>query len=58
MHRLKVVLREEAIGDLADIYTYIERVSASPVTQCRGTRVLPNARISMLPAGTALRPKR
>lgn len=32
MHRLKVVLREEAISDLANIYTYIAQVSASPVT--------------------------
>lgn len=32
MRRLEVVLREEAIDDLADIYAYIEHVSASPVT--------------------------
>ncbi len=32
MHRLEVVLREEAVSDLADIYTYVAQVSASPVT--------------------------
>ena len=32
MRRLKVVLREEAIADLADIYNHISRVSGSAVT--------------------------
>ncbi len=32
MRQLKVVLREEAIADLADIYNHIARVSGSPVT--------------------------
>jgi toxin ParE1/3/4 len=32
MRRHKVVLREEAIADLADIYHYIARASGSPVT--------------------------
>lgn len=32
MRRLKVVFREEAIADLADIYTYIARVSGSGAT--------------------------
>jgi toxin ParE1/3/4 len=31
MHRLKVVLHEEAIADLSDIYAYIAQISASPV---------------------------
>src|SRR5438105_4236156 len=32
MRRLEVVLREEAIADLADIYNYIERASGSAHT--------------------------
>ena len=32
MRRLKVVLREEAIADLADIYNHIARFSGSGVT--------------------------
>jgi toxin ParE1/3/4 len=32
MRRLKVVLREEAIADLADIYGHIARVAGSHVT--------------------------
>jgi toxin ParE1/3/4 len=32
MRRLKVVLREEAIADVADIYKYIARISGSSVT--------------------------
>jgi toxin ParE1/3/4 len=32
MRRLKVVLREEAVADLADIYNHIARVGGSHVT--------------------------
>jgi hypothetical protein len=32
MRRLKVVLREEAIADLTDIYNHIVRASGSHVT--------------------------
>ncbi len=32
MRRLKVVLREEAIADLADIYNHVARASGSHVT--------------------------
>jgi toxin ParE1/3/4 len=32
MRRLKVVLREEAVADLAEIYNHIARISGSRVT--------------------------
>ena len=38
MRRHKVVLREEAIADLAEIYRYIARASGSPVTAIRFVR--------------------
>jgi toxin ParE1/3/4 len=38
MNRLKVILREEAIEDLAEIYRHIARVSGSSVTAIRFIR--------------------
>jgi toxin ParE1/3/4 len=63
MRRLKVVLREEAVADLADTYRYIARVSGNPVvaigfirrikSRCQRIGTVPmggNARDDLYPA--------
>jgi toxin ParE1/3/4 len=53
MLRLRVVLREEAIADLADIYNYIARASGSHVTAIGFVRRIKVRclRIGMVPMG-------
>ena len=57
MRRLKVVLREEAIADLAEIYRYISRASGSPITAIRFVRRIKSRcrRIGNVPMGGAAR---
>ena len=57
MRRHKVVLREEAIADLAEIYRYIARASGSPVTAIRFVRRIRSRcqRIGLVPMGGTAR---
>ncbi len=57
MRRLKLVLREEAIADLADIYNHIARISGSPVTAIGFVRRIKAhcQRIGIVPMGGVAR---
>jgi|SRR5580698_950621 toxin ParE1/3/4 len=57
MRQLKVILREEAAADLADIYIHIARVSGSPATAIGFVRRIKARcqRVGMVPMGGVAR---
>jgi toxin ParE1/3/4 len=57
MRRLEVVLREEALADLTEIYTYISRASGNPVTAIGFVRRMRSRceRIGIVPMGGTAR---